>query len=370
MNNKEILKQYKTFREVNNKATKTIKGDIGTLKLLLRFTNNKPFDKITETDMIDFFKTIKSLGTKTIYGMRIMGFYKWLWKLEKHQRPANMKWFEFPSAELKAKNGEPDVKKYLIIDEEYGKIQHYCRYEPRWAALYETLYLSGGRPDEIMQMKIKDVTIDNENKVTITLRKSKTIPRNVPLPDKANYLIRWMDEHPYKDNPEAALFPTMCHRLRGKHMTTTSVNLHFIGIRNETGIKQTLSPKSFRKTRATLMFSARGKDGGILFDDTEMGKFFGWKPWTVAQRREQYDLRNFEDLKNKIQGNIQPTETNELLRHERDTLIKQQETKINKLEKTIKGFQLAQKLLQEELSRLDPSFKEALEQAKKQGYPL
>ncbi|MHA1968123.1 MAG: tyrosine-type recombinase/integrase [Candidatus Hodarchaeales archaeon] len=314
--NSEILEKYIKFREANNKSKNTIKGDIYTLSKLLNFTNNKPLKEIDESDLQGFMKTLNSLNAITQYGSRIITFNKWLFKITaKHQRPPNMEWFEFPSEELKAKNRDPDVKRFLITPIEYHKIIQYCKTKPKWSALYETLYLSGGRAGEVNSMNIGDVIIEG-GKVTIILRNSKTIPRKVPLAETPKMLLRWLQNHPFKNNPDAPLFHSESRSNLYKRALTQNINDNFDIVKKYTGIKSSLTPHCFRKTRATIMFSSRNP----VFDDTEIAKFFGWKPHTVSERRAQYDLRDFDDLKAKVQSNVKSVETIETITAERDTL--------------------------------------------------
>ena len=328
--NKEILKSFKEYREANSKSTKTIKGDVTTMSQLIEYTNNKPLKNVTENDLQGFLKN-KSLGTKTQYAMRLINFYRWLNKLDKHTRPENMKWYEFPTADLKAKYKEPNVKKYLITDDEYNKIIQYCKDDSKWCALFETLYLSGARPNEANQMNVGDVIIDKNGKVTVTLTDSKTIPRQVPLPQAPIMLIRWIDNHPYKDNKDAPLFLSKDSKNYDKRMNTVSINIKFNTIKKYTGIKETLTPHCFRKTRATIYFSSRDP----IYDDSEIAKIFGWKPHTVVDRRLEYDLRDFDDLKAKIQGNIKSVETYDTIKAERDIVINQQQEEINNLKEDL-----------------------------------
>ena len=67
------------------------------------------------------------------------------------------------------------------------------------------------------------------------------------------------------------------------------------------------------------MFSSRDP----IYDDTEIAQFFGWKPHTVVDRRQQYDLRGFDELKEKIQGkNKVKLETFDIVKQERDNYEK------------------------------------------------
>ncbi len=330
--NQEIMHEYVKNRQANSKAVNTIKTDITSLKGLLSFVDNKPFKNITEEDTRDFIGGFSNVATKVQYATRIIKFYRWFNRLDNRERPSIMKWFEYPSKDLLIKNKDADVKQYLITDEEYQTIIQFCGEEPKWSALFETLYLSGARPNEVNQMNIGDVEIDEKNRVIITLRDSKTIPRKVPLPDNPSMLIRWLEYHPRKIDKNTPLFLSNSHRKYFKRMVTVAINRKFDTIKKYTNIKKTLTPHCFRKTRATIMFSNRDP----IFDDTEIGKFFGWKPHTVVDRRQQYDLRDFDDLKEKIQGkNKVRLDTFDIVKQERDTLERKYRNEIRDLKKGI-----------------------------------
>ncbi len=361
--NKEILEKYKEYRQANSISKKTIYQDINTIDNLIRYTKNKNLKDITGTDTQGYIGTIKTVGTRTVYSARLIKFYRWLFNLKKRERPENMEWFEYPTAKMIRKQQDPDVKKYLITDEEYNKMIQFLKSDFKWSALFETLYLSGARPNEIMQMNIKDVDIDDEGTVTITLTDSKTQPRRVPLPETPKLLNRWLENHPYKNKPDTPLWISHDPKNYHNRMNTTSINNKMVIVKKYTSIKGTLSPHCFRKTRATIYFSSRNP----TYDDSEISKIFGWEPWTVSERRKQYDLRNFDDLKNKIQGKVESVETFDIVKSERDSLVKKQEAKISKMEKTIKGMEWVINRFTEELKMTDPEYKDAYEEAERRG---
>ncbi len=334
--NQQILKEYLEYRQLINREEGKRELDYYAVTELMKYTKNKSLMDITEKDTQDFIRNQKTMGTRTTYGAHLISFFRWLHKLDKRERPQCMKWFEFPTADLIAKNKDPDVKKYLITDEEYKKLQQNIRHDMKWSALFETIYLCGGRPDEVNNMTVGDVEEDDDGKVIVTLMKSKTIPRRIPLPNIPLRLKNWLTAHPLKDDKTAILFPSGHHGKFSRQMATTAINDKLNLIKKQTGIKSTISPKSFRKTRATIMFSSRNP----TYDDTEIGKFFGWKPHTVIMRRQEYDLRDFDDLKNKIQGNIQNGETFDIVKQERDTLIKKQAGQIQHLQEELKYMKI------------------------------
>ena len=241
-----------------------------------------------------------------------------------------MNWFEFSTEEQRTQRKDPDIKKHLITTDEFESIINASK--DRYG-LWETYYLSGGRLNEVRQMKIKDVKIEGDN-VTIVLTNSKTIPREVPLTDIPNRLIRWMENHPHKDDLEYPLWISQNPRWLHQHpqIARPSIQQKFETLKKQTGIKSTLSIKSFRATRATILFSSRDP----IYDDKEMGQLFGWKPHTVVDRREQYDLRNFEDLKTKIfDTTIGKLDTYDSIKHEKELLEQKHEKELKKQQKEI-----------------------------------
>jgi len=254
------------------------------------------------------------------YASRIICFYKWLLGLSDDERPELMKWYQYSKTSERERQKDPNIKKELITTEEYAKIIQKVKMDLRMSALYETLYLTGARPDEICNLKIEDV-INDGGKISIIVNKSKSIPREIPLTEKPNLLLRWLENHPNKDNKQAWLFMTLDRRFKNRPIRASSVSEKFKKLIKELDVKQTLTLYSFRKTRATIMF-----DQG--YDDKEMGLLFGWKPHTVIDRRQQYDLRGLEDLKNKIFQKVEAYKTREELEKTIETLEEKHEKEI------------------------------------------
>ena len=307
----EILERYKQYREANNKSNNTVLNEQTRLIKLVN-DSDKHFKDINEQDTMKYLKQL-SLGSKTQYSTTIINFFKWY--LDTKERPKCMKWFEYPSKDLLVQKSDPDREKHLITDEEYAKIIQYTKRTPKWSALYETLYLSGGRRDEVNNMKFKDVSrLVTEG--IITLRKSKTIPRTIALNGNPEQLIRWIEQHPTQ-NPNDPLFPSDARTNSCGQMLSVSINKNFEVLKNKLDIKQALTPHSFRKTRATIMFSSRNP----TYDDSEIAKYFGWKPHTVVERREQYDLRTEKDLQKKVRGAQPKIQDFDTVKAERDTVV-------------------------------------------------
>ena len=73
------------------------------------------------------------------------------------------------------------------------------------------------------------------------------------------------------------------------------------------------------------------------YDDKEIGMIFGWKPSTVIMRRREYDLTDYEDLREKIFAKSARVETIDEIKEDRDRLIKDK-NEIEELKNALKSL--------------------------------
>lgn len=194
-------------------------------------------------------------------------------------------------------------------------------------ALWETLYLSGARPNEIAKMKVGDVRILQKG-VEIVVRKSKTKTRKIPLSGEPKYLLRWLGNHPFRDDPEYPLWLSFANQSKFKQLHEGRIYNKLKQLVQRAELKNTIMPKSFRKTRATIMFRE--------YDDTMMAQLFGWSLNTVAQRRQDYDLSNYEDLQEKVFGKSKLPETFDSLMEQKQKLETEFEDRMKKMQEQMK----------------------------------
>lgn len=295
--NKKIIESYLEFRNNNNKASTTVKNESNTLRKLARFLGDKSLKDATQDNLETFFgdKTIvKNWNSRDLYGAHISKFYNRIFKLRRKQRPEIMDWFEYQSADQRDKNHDPDAyEKFFIRPEEYKKLIA-STIDPQEKALWQTMYLTGPRPSEACSMRIgglKEVTGGYE----ITVYDSKTKKRKIPISDTPEHLLYWIRNHPYKNNPDSSLWLSQSKRKMFNPMNKDAIGFKLKKAIIRSGIKNTITPHCFRKTRASIMFNA-----DIGNDDKLMSEFFGWKLHTVVERRKEYDLRPHETLRKKI----------------------------------------------------------------------
>jgi len=334
--NTQVMDDFIELRRDKGKSENTLYADKYVIEKFGDFLGTKQYKEATEQDLRDYMKTI-NFGSYNLQGITLIKFYRWLFDLDKDEKPKILKWIEFKNKKNKLRELNPDKRKKLIEPDEYKEIQNYCSNDifGMWSALFETYWLSGGRLNEVRNMKIKDVIkVNGGNNIKVSFKKSKTVPRVVPLSEYPKLLERWLGNHPQRNNPEAPLWITLIGEHKGKQIQNITIQHKIMKIRDETNIKETISIHSFRRTRATKMFHERAKDGGLIYGDKEMSQFFGWSLSTVSQRREEYDLSGQEELEKVVFGqtSTEQIETYDTLKQEKELLENQYKKKIEDME--------------------------------------
>ena len=335
--NKATILHYQKYRLVLQKSMETVENESCTLIKLAKFIDKKPLDKVTEHDLQSFFSDIKNLNTRDLNATHIIMFYRWHLKLDKKQRPENMKWFNYQTKQQRNKNRDPNAKKkYFVTRKEYDDlIQKSINSQDK--AIWETLYLTGVRVGEFVSMRICDVT-ETSGGVEITVTKSKTKPRTIPCPEYPEHLMRWLRNHPSKDNPEAALWVTGKHNV--KPIQENGIRFKLREAKKMGVIKKTITPHCFRKTRATLWFEK--------LDDKEMSDLMGWELETVSQRRREYDLRGYSELRKKIFGDVKRPPSYDVLKEQKEHLEHDFEQRLKSIEQK---FEEKMKILDSGMSK-------------------
>ncbi len=342
--NRKIIDEYIIYRTAQNKSNNTLYVMKYTTEKLAHFLKKKEFKDATEKDLQGFMGTI-NFGSYNVVGISIIQFYRWLLKLDKDKKPDNLKWLEFKSKKDKIRHSDPEeLKKYLITPQEYDIMLKSCENDRfgMWEALFETYWLSGGRLNEVRNMKIKDVIkVNGGNNIKVALKESKTVPRVVPLCEYPEHLMRWVGNHPQRENPETNLWISIGYTNFGKLISKNTIQQKLHRIRASSEIKDTISIHCFRKTRATIMINKKGKDGGKIYTPKELGLFFGWTLQTVIQRMEEYDLSGQEELEATVFGQvpIKPVEDFDTLKNQKERLEDQYQKKIAEMEKQMASME-------------------------------
>jgi len=339
--NLKVIDEYLLLCKARKLSENTMKIKTDCLRKLGDFIGKKNYKEVTDIMLQQFFsEKIHSIGYHDLCGVHFLDFYRWLFHLNKklRQYPENMLWFEFTKKSQKQRAKDPDIEKYLITPEDYQNILKHSKDRfGMWEGFWECMWITGGRPEEIRSMKIKDVTMDVENnRVFVELKYSKKIPRKIPMMETPNNLIRWLELHPKKDDPESSLWLSHSTKTFGEQLKRSSINSRFRELKKEIGINKPISPKSFRKTRASLLFSARNKDGARIYDTKDIGTYLGWDWKTVEERRNEYDLSGKKEIYDRFFNTaFESMETYDTVKKERDTIDQKYQKEIGELQKEL-----------------------------------
>lgn len=269
-------------------------------------TVNKSFTKLTDKDIIQYWREIKnqprhlyrkkkirgkiivkqyktkdtlSPWTQHTYGIIYKGFFSWL--VNEGKLPAEILKTLKNDIKLPEKSDlmKPPRREDIITWPEAVDLSLATK-NPMYTALVQTLWDSGARIEEILTLDWEDIKSAYNNKgLYLCLQKSKTEEgkRDVMVIDSAPALLEWMEIHPTKKGP---LFVTMTRqRLDYK---CCRVALDKIARRH--GFKKPCNPHNFRKSEAS-------EDRDDL-SDGESKKRHGWK-----QSSRMLDVYRNPDLK-------------------------------------------------------------------------
>ena len=226
--------------------------------LLAKHFPKKDISKLTEDELKSFKNNLSDLGkADATINSRMQGineFYKYL------KKPDVMKWFK-----SKRQTGQRlDPKEILSIKD--VKMLVVAGINDRDKAIAHTLFESGCRASEFLGWKLSDLQVSDKS---ITIRvNGKTGKRNVYLIDSAPALLRWIDNHPYKNQDGAMVWVG----LRIKKYQPLSINgLQKIlrDLKTISGVSKPVFPHAFRHARATAM----AKKG---MSESLMRLMFGW----------------------------------------------------------------------------------------------
>ena len=156
-----------------------------------------------------------------------------------------------------------------------------------------------GRPQEILYIKIKDVELfENYAKLYIS-EHGKEGCGFLQCIDSYPYLIRWLEEHPLKNDPEAFLFINLGNRKRGNQLTPQNINSLLKTACTDLGINKRVTCYSLKRNGVTFRRLKGESDVEIQHAAR----------WTSTRQLSTYDFSNQEDaLKKQLirKGIIQP----------------------------------------------------------------
>jgi len=239
--NAKTVESYIKYMSLEGFKATTQYTKLWTLKALIKHLDDKNIAEIDKSDIEAYILDRRSrLKPKTVHNdiVDLRLFFKWF-------NPDN-DFFEGIKTK-QPKNRLPTTE--LIRQEDVMQMLTACQSQ-RDRALIITLWDSGARVGEILNLSIRDVQLDKYGAVIVV--DGKTGMRRLRLINAVPDLQLWLNQHPNKNNPDAPLFVTS--RLYGtepKGLDIRTVQNMVKTIAEHARITKNVHPHAFRHGRLT-----------------------------------------------------------------------------------------------------------------------
>jgi len=223
----------------------------------------KPFRNVTKDDIVSLVGKIETMNytkhTRRTFKTNLKIFYRWLRGSEEY--PDEVRWIKPGKANNSIKPGD------LLTKEEVERMID-ATTNPRDKALIAVMYESACRPQEILPLRIKQVTFDVHGAL-ISVDGKIGVQRTVRLLASAPLLATWLNNYPKRSDPEAPLFPTFSLRKYFAFLDYAAFRSIIKKAARKAGIAKRIYPYLFRHSRLTEL--TRSGFTGYMFN-----VFAGW----------------------------------------------------------------------------------------------
>lgn len=257
--NRSILKKYNTELSIERKSQSRRYNIIYTA-YRLAVESNKEFMGMDKDDIKEFLSSRSHLkdSSLVLYMVNIKQFFKYLYNSEDF--PEIVNWMK-PE---KIKTNQKLPTDLITVNEVKSMID--SADHPRDRALISLIYESACRIGEIVNLDIKDVTFDQYGAVIMV--DGKTGMRRVRLINTSPYISEWINQHPFRNNRDSALFLSFASNKYGNRMLPDSCAAILKKIAKRAGIEKNIHPHLFRHSRLTELAK--------FMTEQEIKVFAGW----------------------------------------------------------------------------------------------
>ncbi len=220
-----------------NIKTSTAESKVKSLLWLSRFLNDKPFEVMTEQDILSYLNSLRKSTSidpqqKWIgsYNNRLryyLKFFRWLYNKEE---PDYRKRISPPCIQGLRQLPRQEKSSYKPSDlwdsREHAIFLKYCP-SVRDRCYHAMANDMSARPHEILNLKIKDIIFKSTDEgiqyAEVLIRSGKTKPRTLPIIDSLPYLKEWLQQHPTGGDRDSWLFVSLADANIGKKLNRDSL---------------------------------------------------------------------------------------------------------------------------------------------------
>lgn len=209
---KKIALDYIKIREAVNKISPSSKtSDMVAISNLSKFIGSKPFNKVTQEDMMEWEKHLKKQYNENsllLIETKIKIFYKYIKNKDKFKKsifdqkeiiyPDSVRWMH-----IKQQKGLPITN--ILNEKQIKKLLDTCK-DVREQVILVSLLDGGLRISELINLRIKNVQFDKKLGVNYIIPVSKTQERKVQfflIPGSTIYVREYLNHHARKNDQEA-----------------------------------------------------------------------------------------------------------------------------------------------------------------------
>ncbi len=255
--NKQLIFEFESYCYAQGMKTARVLKHLTELKVWTEMLG-KDFKDATKTDVMKLVERIerteRAARTKEDYKVLIRKFFRWLEKNEV------VDWMK-----ISMKKDSRKLPEDMLSEDDIEKMINACEHQ-RDRALVACLYESGARIGEIGDLQIKHVKFDQYGAVLIV--DGKTGMRRVRIISSSPYVAAWLDNHPFRDNPEAFVWIGIGTVGRNEPLRYDAFRMQLKDIAIKAGIKKRIYPHLFRHSRSTHLAKH--------LTEAQMKQYLGW----------------------------------------------------------------------------------------------
>lgn len=260
------IKKYIEFNESKGVTINTLRNYAKGVYWLGKVIK-KPYEKMQKDDLIKYFASIKDKKGITYSSKIILRvFFKWLHDTKDF--PEVVSWIKIPR---RTYDGFDDKEILTPADIKMLADNAIC-FRDRVFILI--LFDSACRCSELLSTRVRDFTI-NDHGVNMFIPSSKTRKRNIQLIESAPDVVSYLNQHPYKDNPDAPMFTK--DRPRGEALGEKGARAILKKIKDRIGLQKKVNPHWLRHSKLTL----EAQD----LTDSQLKIYAGWSKTSTMTAR-------------------------------------------------------------------------------------
>jgi len=177
------------------------------------------------------------------------------------------------------------VREQLLTEEDRQKMLTACGPDQMKRALVDAFWDSGGRPGEVLSLRIQDIKIDEYGfKLGVT---GKVGARDIRVVTAVSNMGRWLDLHPFKDNVKWPFWIITTKGYYGRPYSYRYARNVLIKIGDIAKVNKRVFMNLFRHSEITRSANT--------YSDAITKKRHGWTPITKMLARYQHLIENDVD---------------------------------------------------------------------------